>query len=208
MILKTCLQASQLTCQRGNRLLFNNLNITLKSGELLQVMGANGSGKSSLLRILGGLLLPQQGEIHWQGQLIGDCSTEYRQAMSYLGHKNAIKSSLTVMEHLQLHTCLRQQSPPADLSAILQRFSLEALRQRRGETLSAGQRQRLALARLTLTPAFLWILDEPFTALDAPGITAWSEVMQQHVTQGGMVVFTSHQPLAWQPPDLKKIHLV
>ncbi|MGB6976002.1 MAG: cytochrome c biogenesis heme-transporting ATPase CcmA [Gammaproteobacteria bacterium] len=201
------LQTTNLACERGGRFLFNNLNITLNAGELLQVLGRNGCGKTSLLRILTGLLTPQQGKIHWCGRLIQECGAEYRQAFCYLGHKNAIKASLTVLEHLQLHTYLRQQQPPADLSEILHRFSLWPLRYRRGETLSAGQRQRLALARLALTPAPLWILDEPFTALDTQGIENGLQMMAQHVAQGGMVVFTSHQPLTWQSTGFKQISL-
>jgi heme exporter protein A len=201
------LQATHLTCLRGEQILFDDLNVTLNSGELLQILGPNGCGKSSLLRILVGLLLPQQGVISWHGRPIRECTTEYRQAVCYLGHKNAVKTGLTVLEQLQLYACLRQQSRLQDFSAILQRFSLWAVRHCRSETLSAGQRQRVALARLMLTTASLWILDEPFTALDAQGIQDGLQIMQQHVARGGMVVVTSHQPLVWQPEDLKQIDL-
>jgi heme exporter protein A len=201
------LQTTDLTCQRGGRFLFNNLNITLNPGELLQVLGPNGCGKSSLLRILTGLLTPQQGEIRWHGRPIQECGAEYRQAFCYIGHKNAVKANLTVLEHLQLYACLRQQSPLADLSEILHHFSLWPLRHRRGEILSAGQRQRLALARLALTSASLWILDEPLTALDTQGVENGLQIMTQHVTQGGMAVFTSHQPLTWQSAGCKQLSL-
>jgi heme exporter protein A len=187
------LEARELQCERGGRTLFRQLSFSMKSGELVRIAGPNGSGKSSLLRILCGLLAPTAGEVRWQGQKIDELREEYARQLVYLGHAAGAKDDLTAAENLDIACRLAGQGAAADsIQGALSRFAVP-----QGPTLrrlSQGQRRRAVLARLALGEAVpLWLLDEPFSALDAGGIELLNELLQQHLARGGAVAFTTHQ---------------
>jgi heme exporter protein A len=188
------LEASNLDCLRGGRTLFRGLSFSLQDGELLRIAGANGSGKTSLLKILCGLLSPDSGEVRWQGTPIRQLREDYSRHLVYLGHAPAVKDDLSAAENLAVactlagRTASQQQAQEA-----LEGYGLPAtgVPVRR---LSQGQRRRAALARLLLSAdAPLWLLDEPFAALDAAAARFTEELIARHVAQGGAAIYTTHQ---------------
>ena len=185
------LEAAELECERGARILFRGVSFVLQPGELLRVAGANGSGKTSLLRILCGLTRPSAGEVRWNGQPIARLKEEYTREMVYIGHAPAVKDDLTARENLEIACRLAGQATrsPA-LAAALARLRVPDLPVRK---LSQGQRRRAALARLLLSEAPLWLLDEPFAALDAEGISLLDGLLGKQADRGGAVVYTTHQ---------------
>ena len=192
------LEAIGLTCVRGDRRLFHGLSFTLAPGQLLQVEGDNGAGKTSLLRILAGLGLPALGEVRWQGEAIARQRDDYGRALLYLGHLGALKEELTPLENLLADARIAGLDG-IDAARVLEALERMGLRRVAGlpvRVLSAGQRRRTALTRLLLSPPALWILDEPFNALDTAAVERLREVLEAHVAGGGMAVLTSHQPLA------------
>jgi heme exporter protein A len=188
------LEARELTCERGGRRLFSDLTFQLQQGQALRVAGANGSGKTSLLRILCGLLAPDAGEVRWQGTPIRSLKEEYGAQLVYLGHAPAVKDELTAQENLSIGCRLAGQAPSKEaIHNALQLFGV-AGEERPLKRLSQGQRRRAALARLALAGSSpLWLLDEPFAALDAPGAKIVEEALAQHLSRGGAIVFTTHQ---------------
>lgn len=194
------LEADNLECTRGDRWLFSGLCFKLSSGQLLHIEGANGCGKTSLLRILCGLSLPADGEIRWRGRPIQQARQQFLEELVYLGHHIGIKGELTPLENLTLASRLYRIRPNADLNQILIRAGLDGYQNALARTLSAGQRQRIALARLLLQEATLWILDEPFTSLDQAGIAWVQTLLEEHLARGGMAILTSHQPVQVQCP--------
>jgi heme exporter protein A len=187
------LEALELDCERGGRTLFRSLSFALEPGERLRVAGANGSGKTSLLRILCGLLAPSAGEVRWKGEAIRDLREDYARELLYLGHAAAIKDELTAAENLSI-ACSIGGAPVNDkeIQDALARFAVPAATPVR--RLSQGQRRRAALARLALSEARpLWLLDEPFTALDLQGMVALKDLIEGHTARGGAAVFTTHQ---------------
>lgn len=193
------LEAHALACQRGDRLLFSGLNFSLRPGEALHVEGHNGSGKTSLLRILCGLSRPVEGEIRWGGDAIGELGDEYFGQLFYLGHHNAVKDELSVFENLVLASRMRGVSATAEtLLDALARMGLAGLEELPAGMLSQGQRRRLALSQLLLSRAPLWILDEPFNALDRKAVAHLKTTIEEHLRKGGVLVMTTHQdvPLA------------
>jgi heme exporter protein A len=188
------LEAAELECERGGRILFRGLSFALRGGERLRLAGPNGSGKTSLLRILCGLLSPTSGSVSWQGAEIRRLREEYSRQLVYIGHAAALKDDLTAAENLAI-TC-RLAGLAVSSRAIqeaLDRFGLphDPLPARR---LSQGQRRRAALARLALSELLpLWLLDEPFAALDASAIGLVEALIDAYAARGGSVVFTSHQ---------------
>jgi heme exporter protein A len=189
------LEIAQLECVRGERRLFTGLNFSVAPHTLLEVRGPNGSGKTSLLRNLCGLLSPAAGTISWCGRDIHDLNNEYRVHVAYLGHLNAVKDDLSPRESLQLSALTGGLTAGDDeMDAALHKFGLYELRRLPCRALSQGQRRRVALARLNLSKArTLWILDEPFTALDAAALVLTRELLESHLDAGGMVVLTTHQ---------------
>lgn len=190
------LTATQLTCLRGERCLFEGLELALGPGEWLHVQGENGAGKTSLLRILAGLSPPARGEVRWQGEPIQRLAEDYRRHLLYLGHHGAVKEDLTPLENLRFAARL-DDTPLDETSALaaLARFGLRGREDLPVRFLSAGQKRRVLLARLAVRTAELWILDEPFTALDVKAVDMLAELIVEHVAQGGLVVLTSHQSI-------------
>ena len=187
------LEAADLRCERGGRLLFDGLSFKLSEGELLRVSGANGSGKTSLLRVLCGLLWPSRGSVRWKGEPVAALREEYARQLVYLGHAPAVKGDLTAEENLSIACTLAGVAASTDaVKSALARFALpHDVPVRR---LSQGQRRRAALARLALSGAVpLWLLDEPFAALDAEGIARLGALLSDHAKSGGAIVFTTHQ---------------
>lgn len=189
------LEARQLECTRGERRLFHELSFRLGRGQLLRVAGANGSGKTSLLRIMCGLLAPSAGELRWQGKPIRSEREEYCRNLVFIGHLNALKDDLTALENLQFAAALGGMSAAAPrMLAALERFGVAHCAELPAKVLSQGQRRRVALAKLALSAAVpLWILDEPFSALDVRAVGELELLLAAHLAAGGMVVLTTHQ---------------
>lgn len=190
------LSAHQLACVRGERRLFSGLDFQLEAGEWLHVQGENGAGKTSLLRLLAGLAHAAEGEIRWRGEDIGRLAEEYHREMLYLGHHGAVKEELTPLENLRFAAALdgRKLSEREALAA-LHRFGLKGREDLAVRFLSAGQKRRVLLSRLVIKQATLWILDEPFTALDVHAVDMLSALVGEHLQKGGMAILTSHQAM-------------
>lgn len=190
------LSAHGLACERGERLLFRNLDFELGTGEALLVRGGNGRGKTSLLRILCGLSAPAAGEVRWRGEAVGRAREKYGREMAYIGHANGIKDDLTPLENLRLAAALGGRALDSDAAqAALAQVGLARCVDLPARVLSFGQRRRVALAGLATAGALLWILDEPLTGLDVDGVAMVEAMIGEHVRAGGLAVMTTHQPL-------------
>jgi heme exporter protein A len=203
------LEVSNLDCARGERRLFRDLNFILEPGTLLEVRGANGSGKTSLLRMLCGLLPPAAGAITWRGKAIIASNEEYRAELAYLGHHNALKDELTPLENLRYALRLTGiDAEDAQLQAALEWAGLRERRNQACATLSQGQRRRVSLARIKLSASRrLWILDEPFTALDVAAVERTRDLVAAHLADGGMAALTTHQEVPIPSPATKRVEL-
>ncbi len=191
---KPLLTVVDLECIRGDNLLFSGLNFSLYEGQLMQVEGANGSGKTSLLRILAGLSRSSEGQVLWDGEDILKQRAVYFAQVAYLGHTLGVKTDLSPLENLKIALALA--SIPFDEVAVFRALELTGLAGKEdvpARSLSAGQKQRVALARLLVCPAKLWIMDEPFTALDVSGVSLVRDLLENHLQRGNMAVLTSHQ---------------
>ena len=190
----TRLQASTLSCIKRDRLLFDNLDVALGEGQMLVVSGPNGAGKTSLLRILAGIAMPESGEVVWNGQSIYAEPSAYNQDMLYIGHKLGFSPNLSAFENIAFWLQQRQvEFSRSDILDVIDNLALIGMDNVLVRQMSAGQQRRVALAKLWLAPATLWILDEPLTALDKFGITLLQQKMIAHVQAGGMIISTSHQ---------------
>jgi heme exporter protein A len=187
------LEASGLHCERGGRTLFRGLSFALKEGEALRIAGDNGRGKTSLLRMLCGLLLPTAGEVRWKGEPIGALKEEYSRQLVYLGHAPAVKDELTATENLSIACTLAGNARPDEhIATALEVLGVPA--RTAVKRLSQGQRRRAALARLVVSVEVpLWLLDEPLAALDAPAARDVERLVAAHLSRGGAVVYTTHQ---------------
>jgi len=207
------LEVRHLECVRGDRTLFRGLSFSVAPTQLLHLAGANGSGKTSLLRILCGLLSPASGEVCWDGQPIARLREEYAARLLYIGHANALKDELTALENLEIGGTLagRRCTQKAALRA-LDELGVRRCAHLPVRTLSQGQRRRVSLARLALVQdktgqASLWVLDEPFAALDTAAVAHLEQLIVTHVTEGGMAVLTTHQPLGVTTAGMFRIDL-
>ncbi|CAN5651427.1 heme ABC exporter ATP-binding protein CcmA [soil metagenome] len=187
------LEVSGLFCRRGGRPVFEGLSFPLADGELLTLTGRNGSGKTTLLRALARLVTAEAGTVRWQGERVDRDHETWRRQIVWLGHLDGLKGDLTVRENLDIAARLRDE--PADrIDAALAGFDLVPLASRAVRTLSAGQRRRVALARVASSHAPLWLLDEPLNALDAPSQAALRTVLARHLAAGGLAIAATHAP--------------
>ena len=192
----TLLETTDLSCSRGDRLLFEDLAISIRAGEVVQIHGPNGSGKTTLLRILCGLQPPTGGRIRWRGRNVSPGTPELRTDIQYIGHAGGVKLDLTPRENIDVAIALGARRTGTTAGAALSRLEIDRFGDIPLRTLSAGQRQRVALARLLTCAGALWVLDEPFTALDAHGVATVDWMLHEHVEAGGAAVITSHHPVA------------
>lgn len=189
------LEAKYLTCVRDERALFSELSFRVEPGEIVQVEGANGAGKTSLLRILAGLAQPESGDVCWQGENIRRSREQYHHQLLFLGHQPGVKSQLTPFENLMFYQSVRGKAQTEAIWQALAQVGLLGYEDISVAQLSAGQQRRVALARLWLSAAPLWILDEPLTAIDKQGVAQLAALFEQHAQRGGMVILTTHQEL-------------
>lgn len=201
---KKKLEARKLSCIRDERTLFNDLNFTLNSGQVLLIEGRNGAGKTSLLRILTGFRKPDTGDLFWNDELIDD-TQEFYQDTAYIGHNNGLKDTLTAQENLRYAQALAISTLSID--EAMEQVGLDGYQETVVRFMSAGQKRRLALARLLCTHKPLWILDEPFTSLDRASIKLFEKFIETHANQGGLVIMTSHHDTSIPHTLLQKIHL-
>ncbi|MCK7579054.1 MAG: cytochrome c biogenesis heme-transporting ATPase CcmA [Chromatiales bacterium] len=202
------LEIADLECRRGDRRLFSGLNLTLEPGTLLHVRGRNGSGKTTLLRTLCGLFTPDAGEVRWRGESIRALAEDYRRELLYFGHLNGIKSDLTGIENLSI--AARLDGDPVGIDDVwqaLERIGLRGFEDLPTRMLSQGQKKRVALARLILSRAKLWVLDEPFTALDVEAVALLQGLIAEHVAGGGLAVLTTHQEVPLTSGQVARLDL-
>jgi len=200
------LEARGLECIRDDRTLFTGLEFSLEAGQALILEGRNGSGKTSLLRILCGIRLPDAGTVSWCGIDINRLGADYHEHTAYVGHRDGIKLDLTLQENLAMAQALGK---PGDISpeAALEQVDLYGYEDVLTRNLSAGQQRRLALARLLVTDTILWILDEPFTSLDRHGIELIESLLDRHTGNGGMLAVTSHHAVNLASTPTQTINL-
>jgi len=202
------LEVVNLQCTRGDRRLFSGIAFELAAGELLHLHGHNGSGKTTLMRALCGLVTPTEGEVRWKGEPIRRQRDEFHAELLYLGHKNGIKDDLTGVENLRT-ACRLAGIAVSEKEAweVLERMGLRGHEDLPSRVLSQGQQKRVALARLLVSRAPLWLLDEPFVGLDAAAVELLQSVIRGHVEKGGMVVLTTHQEVALTSGRVKRLRL-
>jgi heme exporter protein A len=196
------LNATELTLFRGDRCLFRELSFALNPGELLLLEGRNGSGKTSLLRAIAGLLELESGTIHWDGSLVRQERQIFQNALVWMSHKVGFKGDLTLVENLQYESKLRPQST-ADFDDTLKQLNLGKLRRLPMRSLSAGQQRRVALARMLMSSAPLWMMDEPVSNLDSEGRELVVRLIRKHLGNGGMAIVAVHQDMNLDVPTHK-----
>jgi len=194
-------EAIELSCERDDRTLFSGLSFRVDAGDWVQITGANGAGKTTLLRMLTGLSRPDGGDVRWQGQPIQRIRDEFHQHLLWIGHQPGINARLSALENLRFF------HPGGDCDDALAKAGLAGYEDVLAHQLSAGQQRRIALARLWLSAARLWILDEPFTAIDASGVATLTRRMAEHVAQGGAIILTTHQPLDALATGIRRLAL-
>lgn len=202
------LEVSNLACSRGDHRLFSGLSFALHPGQIMQVQGENGSGKTSLLRTLCGFMSPDEGDILWRGESTRELGEDYCAEMMYLGHLNAIKDELSALENLRISSGLSGvELDEKEAVAALRRMGLKGRELLPTKVLSQGQRRRVALARMLVSDAKLWILDEPLAALDVAAVALIESLLAEHLAREGMVIFTTHQPLQVAGMDMRTLSL-
>ncbi len=202
------LDITNLECVRGDRQLFADLSFSMKAGSLLHLHGPNGAGKTTLLRAIAGLVLPESGDIRWNGELIRKLGEEFNRELLYLGHHYGLKFELSGYENLRVFANLSGfDVSEREVEEALRQVGLARCVELPVKALSQGQKRRVALARLLLHPPRFWILDEPFTALDVKAVTMLTEMIQTHVANGGMVMLTTHQHVEIEAGEIQHVHL-
>jgi heme exporter protein A len=195
------LEAHDLTCVRGEKTLFSQLNLSIAAGQCLHVRGANGVGKTSLLRLLAGLSKPEMGEVFFSGNSIHQNSETYRRQVLFLGHRDALKEDLTALENIMMFAALDDVALSTEQALrALRSFGLKGREDLPVHCLSAGQKKRVLMARIVTRNARLWILDEPFNALDVGASQILRDLIATQLQENGLVILTSHQDLLL--PDL------
>ncbi len=202
------LEIVDLECVRGDRRLFSGLAFSLESGELLHLHGHNGSGKTTLMRAICGLIRPTAGEVQWNGTDIRRLGEEFNRELAYVGHRNGIKDDLTGVENLRI-SCVLDGIAVSEAKAwdALEQMGLKGCEDLPVRVLSQGQKRRVSLARLLLHASPLWILDEPFTALDKAAVGFLQTVIRSHVERAGMVILTTHQEVSLTRGQVKQLQL-
>ena len=201
------ISAVKLTCIREERLLFDELSLDIYPGDIVQLEGPNGSGKTSLLRILSGLSQPYDGHICYKDELISRCREEFHQNLLYFGHLSGVKGEMTAEENLDFNLALHGNKTENGLD-FLAKVNLSGFEDSLASHLSAGQHRRIALARLYQSNAPIWILDEPFTAIDKQGVASLEHLFALHAERGGCVILTTHQDLmSIKPEQVKRVTL-
>ena len=201
------LEVNNLFCECDERILFDKLHFNIKAGEVLQIEGQNGSGKTTLLRILSGLLDAFEGDILWEKKPLDEVRESYYQAMLYVGHLAGVKAALSPEENLAWMIRLSPHLNKLTIYQALEKVGLYGFEDVPCHSLSAGQQRRVGLARLYLSSAPLWILDEPFTALDKKGVVEKESLIAEHVSRGGMVILTTHHELNIPNQSLRSLNL-
>ncbi len=200
--------AQGLSCLRGDRLLFKNIGLELNAGGLLYVVGENGSGKSSLLRMLCGLLMPETGEVFWDNKTIKEETESHLSNLTYIGHLNGLKDDLTALENLTMSARAAGSEVSEDKAlAALAAIGVERCANLPARVLSQGQKRRVTLARLWLAEGQLWILDEPFAALDIASVSRLAAKLGEHLSSGGMAILTTHQDVTIQAKSTQTLRL-
>ncbi len=201
------LELKGLNCTRGERRLFRDFSLNIEKGEILQIAGANGSGKTTLMRVVCGLYLAEEVQLAWHGTEVRS-ALQYADELLYIGHRPALRSSLTVAENLRWFCSLGgQRLDRISLNPLLEQLQLAGYEDEKVTHLSAGQRRRVALARLQLISASLWLLDEPFNALDKAGVALLRSWIAHFVDGGGSVLLTSHQEIEFGAIPVRRIEL-
>jgi heme exporter protein A len=189
------LAADQVHLWRGDRHVLKGVSLGISPGELLRISGANGAGKTTLLRVLCGLLRPEQGSVSWCGRLISEDPAAYQSEMTYASHEPALKGDLTALENLRFAVGLKRSVDDAELRAHLDRAGVAACADLPARVLSAGQRRRVSIARVVAQRASLWLLDEPFTNLDARGTELLLQLLDEHLANGGLALIAAHHDI-------------
>ena len=201
------LEARNITGSRSERQLFQDLNLEARPAQVVYIRGHNGAGKTTLLRMLCGLIRPDSGQILWNRTPIGECQPEFVGQLAYVGHENGIKGDLTPLENLDFYRRIKAGTPGISPAQALEELDAGVFSHVPCRHLSAGQQRRVALARLLVIDARLWMLDEPFTALDSSAREIISNLIARHLESDGLCVATSHQPLDYRQFSVAEITL-
>ena len=206
-LLPATLVGQSLRCVRNDRVLFENLDLRLEAGEILQIDGANGSGKTSLIRILSSLAQPDEGQVCWKGKDIHVFRTDYLEELLYVGHSNAIKTDLSLLENMFFARALSVKANNQAFEDVLHILGLLEHADLPASNLSSGQKRKLALSRLLISDAQLWILDEPLNSLDESSKAVVIDIIKTHIKAGGSLVLTTHEAIAWDDIRINRVAL-